>query len=265
MTNRRELLVTSMGLLAGAMAGPANAATLDAGTRNWLRLTADLSGHATWAITLGDVWGFLPQADDLTTQTFARRLYGYWSLVVRKAQQNADGSVVLKLKAWTFYLDSTSGSIVTEITNPYTGVVVKCAPLSGPPVTLHYGDSDMLTPLDIRERRMGDTAWVELDRVSRFKPADTTWFKLEADLTSFTCRARDLDNARLDHVPNSWSHNLVAEWQTWMKMHGTPGHILFKGNGAFIAKPNEIPDALRTAINDHFPGTFAQTAGWSAP
>ena len=260
MMDRRDVITASLAFCAAAVAGPARAATLDTATRNWLRLTADLSGRTTWSVLRGDVWGFLPQADDLTVETFARRIYGYWSLVARKAAVNADGSVGLRLKGWTFYLDA--GEIVTQIFNSYTKQQVDCPPLSSPPVTLQYGGATPSAPLDIRERRLGEQAWVELDRISRFKPSDTTWFKLEADLTSFACRASDLDDASLTHIPNTWSHNLVAEWQTWMKMHGAPGHILFKGDGGLIAGPARIPSALQNAIGQHYPGTLKDTAQW---
>lgn len=264
MIDRRDFLVASLALAASATTGPASAAPLDGATRNWLRLTADLSGATTWGVTRGDVWGFLPQADDLTTDTFARRLYGYWSLIARKAAVGAGGRVALRLKGWTFYLDPQSGEIVTQLFNPYTKQQVQCPPLSGNAAMLHYGDATQ-PPLDLRERRLGEQVWVELDRISRFKPADTTWFKLEADMTSYACRAADLDDPSLPHITNTWSHNLIAEWQTWMKMHGTPGHILFKGDGGFIPSPERIPAALHSAIDTHFAGTLADVAAWGAP
>ena len=265
MIHRRDILLGSLALCGAAAAGETQAGALGASTWDWLRLTADLSGRTTWGATRGDVWGFLPQADDLTTETFARRLYGYWSLVARKAKVSADGTASLRLKGWTFYLDPDSGAIVSEIHNPYTGQMVSCPPLSGPAATLHYGDSAAPgAPVVLRQRRLGPHAWLELDRISRFKPADITWFKLEADMTTFACRAADIDNPHMTHVPNTVAHNLVAEWQTWMHMHGAPGHILFKGDGAFVTGPGEVPQ-LQAAIDARFPGTLAEVHAWSAP
>ena len=260
--DRRSVIGASFAVCAAAATGSANAAGLDGATRNWLRLTADLSGRTTWGVLRGDVWGFLPQADDLTTEAFARRLYGYWSLVARKAITQADGSIRVKLKGWTFYLDAETGAIVTRIANPYTGQTVRCPPLSGPAATLSFGGGTA-QPVTLRECRIGANVWLELDRISRFKPSDTTWFKLEADLTSYACKAIDLERLDLSHIPNTWSHNLVAEWQTWMKMHGAPGHILFKGDGAFVDGPADVP-VLAAAIEDRFPGTLRDTLAWSA-
>jgi hypothetical protein len=45
-------------------------------------------------------------------------------------------------------------------------------------------------------------------------------------------------------------------------MHGTPGHILFKGDGAPLADPGEIPGQLVVAIDRYFPGALADTVRW---
>jgi hypothetical protein len=242
---------------ANAAPGPGG---LDDKTRTWLRFICDLSGRTTYGVLRGQVWGFKPQADDLTTETFAKRLYGYYGLAVRKAQSQPDGSIAMRFKGWSFYTDSETGAVITELVNPYTGKTVQCPPLSGPESKAVYG-AGPAAPLDLREKRLGPHAWVDLTRVSRFKPADTTWFKLEADMTSYACRATDLDSRRT-FVPSTWAHNLVAEWQTWMKMHGEPGHILFKGDGAAFTDPDDIPADLAAAIDKHFPGGRALVTAW---
>jgi hypothetical protein len=68
---------------------------------------------------------------------------------------------------------------------------------------------------------------------------------------------------RLGHIPNTTSHNLVAEWQTWMKMHGAPGHILFVGNGAHAYRPTDLPETFQAAVAREFPGTLAEPLRWS--
>ena len=260
------LIPASLALSAALADAPALAAGpsgLDDKTRTWLKLVSDLSGHATFAVERGDVWGFKPQADDLTTDAFAKRLYGYWGLLVRQATMAKDGSIALKTKGWTFYTHAETGEIITEVLNPYKGETVQCPPLSGPTFTATYGvpGAAPAPALDLRQRRLGDHAWIEIDRISRFKPKDTTWFKLEADLVSYACRAADLDDPNRRFIPSIWSHNVVAEWQTWMKMHGAPGHILFKGDGAFIPSLDAAPAPLKTAIDAHFPGTLAEGEG----
>ena len=270
--DRRKLVAGALALAGSQAARPAGAASavttafsgpLDDRTRLWLRLVADMSGRTTFAVEQGSVWGFKPQADDLTTADFAKRLYGYTGLVARKVEAGPDG-VALKTKGWTFYTDAETGAIVSEVLNPYTGKRVQCPPLSGPMFTARYGGGPSAAPpLDLRIRRVGDHAWVEISRVARFKPADTTWFKLEADLVSYACRASDLDDLAATFVPSTWSHNVVAEWQTWMQMHGQPGHILFKGDGAFVGRLSEAPAPLLAAIDQHFPTTLDSVRAWN--
>jgi hypothetical protein len=260
------LLPAAMAFSAAIDAGPASADALplDSGTQVWLRLVSDPAGRPTIAVTEGLVWGFKPQADDLTVEAFAKRLYGYLSLAVRIFDRTADGAVSLKTKAWSFYTDPATGEAVEHILNPYTGVQVACPPLSGPVSVVVYGRGESKgPPLDVRQKRIGDHAFLTVSRVSRFKPADTTWFKLEADMTSYACLEADLDRPGGGFVPSTWSHNLVAEWQTWMKMHGTPGHILFKGDGCFVPSLDAAPAHLLADIERAFPKTLEAVRAWS--
>jgi hypothetical protein len=102
--------------------------------------------------------------------------------------------------------------------------------------------------MDLTVRREGASAIVDIARISRFTTPDITWFKLEADFNTHLCRVADLDDPRRTHIPSTFSHNLVAEWQTWMRMHGAPGHILFRGHGSQVASLDDAPAALRKAI-----------------
>lgn len=229
----------------------------------WVRLIADLTGRTVWSLTQGMVWGFRPQADDLTAADFARRLYGYQSLVARQTRREADGGLRLRTKAWSFYLDRDSFLPIAELRNPYTGEIVACPPLSPPASNSIYGGPKPTAPWpELASRQLGEHAWLRAERISRFKPADTTWFKLEADFTTFACRLADLRARRAPHIPSTWSHSLVAEWQTWMRMHGQPGHILFQGAGAALGGAEAIPSALRSAIDLGFPGALAEVASW---
>ncbi|WP_394762686.1 hypothetical protein [Phenylobacterium sp.] len=229
----------------------------------WLTLVADLRGRTVYSVTEGMVWGFRPQADDLAANDFARRLYGYRSLLARKAERAGDGSVRLRTKAWSFYLDATTGEPITELLNPYTQAMVSCPPLSGPASTVTYGGAaPTATAPELTSRRIGDHVWLGVDRVSRFKPSDTTWFKLEADFTTYVVQAADFARTGADHLPSTWSHSLTAEWQTWMRMHGQPGHILFNGAGATLLGAQAIDPGLRRAVDRFYPGGLAEVLAW---
>jgi hypothetical protein len=253
----RRAILGEMFAAAVALGGAARAADLapsGGAGETWLKLVADLSGRPVVSVLRGDVWGFLPQADDLTPATFARKLYGYWSLVERTALPGTDGAVALTTKGWSFYLDPVTGEVTSRILNPYSGALVTAKPLSGPPstVVLHPG-KEAPAGMDLTVRRDGASAIVDIARISRFTTPEITWFKLEADFNTHVCATADLDNPRRTHIPSTFSHNLVAEWQTWMKMHGAPGHILFRGVGSHIATLADAPAALRAAIQEHFP------------
>ena len=226
---------------------------LDEGTRIWLRLAADPSGRPVIAVQRGIVWGFRPQADDLQTADFARRLYGYAGVTVRRLAIAADGSAKLRSRGWHVYTDAMTGEAIDRLLNPYTGATVDVPSFAPPATVARYGapprpGETAGAPVVFETRRMGEHAWLEQVRLSRFKTPDIGWFKLEADMTTFACRTRDLEDPRGGFLDPTWSHNLVAEWQTWMRMHGAPGHILFRGEGAFVRSVAEAPPELRRGI-----------------
>ncbi len=270
--NRRSALaavIAGGALGAGLMqAEQAAALTLQGDPlKTWLKLYADLSGRTTFALARGYVWGFLPQGDDVSLQAFRKRLYGYQSLTARQAVTKPGGSVVLKTKGWTFYTDPDTDAVITELLNPYTGKIVKSAPMSGAASEQIVGQA--LGPGqdgpfgEMRIQTVGGHAFVSSAKFARFQTGGISWFKLEGDLTDYACSAADLTNAALTHIPSTWSHNIVAEWQTWMNMHGDPGHILFKGNGAHIGDGDKIPADVRQAVDTHFPNTLSPVLAWN--
>ncbi len=45
-------------------------------------------------------------------------------------------------------------------------------------------------------------------------------------------------------------------------MRGTPGRILFKGNGAHVTSPDQLPEDFQAAVNGRFPGALDDAASW---
>ncbi len=286
---RREML--ALLALAGAGTGaPASAASRQdthvkpttGSVETFARLVGDISGRVTLGYTAGTVWGFRPQADDLTLEDFARRIYGYKSLIARKVRRLDNGDFAVKQQAWTFYTDPTTDAITATLHNPYTGVdVTPASPPSRPWETAYQSNgveylpgqegvsplgegqsTPFDNPFDMRIRSIGDQSFVNTSQFIRFQAANITWHKLEATLFSYACRTAELTNTDLTHVPSTWSMNLVAEWQTWMDMHGSPGHILFKGEGAPVAELSETPADFQAALADHYPGQLDAALAW---
>ncbi|MCU0761142.1 MAG: DUF1838 domain-containing protein [Steroidobacteraceae bacterium] len=297
MRSGRSGTVDRRGLLAAAIAGgagfggsafPADAAARAEAVRRlpvddpgfalraWARLNGDPAGRTTWSVHGGMVYGFLPQGDDVTLAAFARRLYQYRACVVRRMRFERDGALRLRTRAWTWYADADTGALHREFVNPYTGRRVHCPPRMSP-----VGEQVMTregpppgaprpfpaeSSLDGRPMRldyavMGPHVWARREQFSRFRPPDATWFKLEADMVTHAARLDELLAPGLDHVANTMAHNLVAEWQTWMEMHGTPGHILFVGQGTTVFRPADLPAPVQAAIEAEFPGTLAASPG----
>ncbi len=265
MLDRRGLMGAIAGLSGAAFAAPRMAASdlplPPASAREarliWARLVGDLSGKPVFFFTHGSVWGFKPQADDLSLADFAKRLYGYSGVAARRFIRDGDGYKV-RQKFWAFYRDPISDAITDQIPNPYTGRTDTAKPLSGPEAVKSFdlgADAGGAMPYAMRVRRLGGSAIIETSAFHRFKPADATWYKLEGNLENYVCRAADLDRGQ-PHLPCFYSQNLVAEWQTWTGMHGTPGHILFKGNGEPLRSLDTVPADQREAIERFFPGTL---------
>jgi hypothetical protein len=243
----------------------------------WTKLQADLSGRTVFAYTTGTVWGFKPQADDVTLAEFAKPLYGYVNVAARKATKRNDGAVVMKTRNWIMYLNPVTHAFMTEMRNPYTDKMVKSSPMASPtrdtvytaagpeqlPVSYPVEVDKAKRPYQMQVRKVGDKVFLTEANFTRLKPGNITWWKLEGQMMSYTARAADVRNTKLTHIPNTWSHNLVAEWQTWMEMHGTPGHILFKGDGTFVDGPGQLPADIRATIEEIAPGGLREVQSWS--
>jgi hypothetical protein len=236
--------------------------------RTYARLVGDLSGKTVYFYNNGAVWGFLPQADDLTADTFAKHIYGSSGIAARKMRLEKDGSITMRQKFWAFYRDAQTDIITDRISNIYTGVVDTAKPMTGKTgervldaMVPGAPASDKL-PYNMLVRRAGGRAFVSTSSISRINPGGIPWYKLEGTLENFACSAKDLDNQALTHVPCTSSLNVVAEWQTWTNMHGQPGHILFKVDGVPILSADEIPEDTLQAIDKYFPGEFAEVRSW---
>ncbi len=240
--------------------------------RTWVRLIADLRGGTHYHVLGGTVFGFRPQSDDVSLAEFARRLYGYRSCTARRASVGDDGAVTIRSRSWSYYTEVESGALIRTLVNPYTGQTVPCPPRASPiseqvftrdgarpgPTPFPVESSDAGKPLRFEHSIMGGQVWLRRASFARFKPSDTTWWKLEADLLTYTASVADVRSASTAHIPHTTSHNLVAEWQTWMNMHGSPGHILFVGNGTSTPRLEGLPAALRRDLDAEFPGTLAE-------
>ena len=184
----------------------------------------------------------------------------------------ADGALRTRLRAWSWYADAESGEFHREFLNPYTDRIVQCpprmsavgetvmtreGPRAGAPSPFPAELSVTGRPMRLDYAVLGNHVWARREQFSRFRPPDTTWFKLEADMVTHAARLDELLSRGLDHVPNTISHNLVAEWQTWMNMHGSPGHILFLGQGAHVFRAGDLPEAVQATIEAEFPGSLA--------
>jgi len=223
----------------------------------YARLVGDLSGKTVFFYNNGAVWGFLPQADDLTVDSFAKHIYGSSGIAARKMRLEKDGSITVRQKFWAFYRDAQTDVITDKIANPYTGVVDTAKPMTG-----KVGEHLLAAPADMLLRRAGGRAFVSTSGVARINPGGIPWYKLEGTLENFACLAHDLDDLAQTHVPCTSSLNVVAEWQTWTNMHGKPGHILFKVDGVPILDADELPEDTIQAIDRFFPGELAEVRGW---
>jgi Protein of unknown function (DUF1838) len=288
---RRDLVTTGLGAGAALLGAPAfpldrsaraAAARLlpvddpDFALRAWARLNGDPAGRSVWSTHGGMVYGFLPQGDDVTLAQFARRLYQYRAVTVREMRFAGDGTLRMRLRAWSWYSDAQTGEFHREFLNPYTGRLVQCpprmspvgetlltrnGPLPGAPSPFPAELSVTGRPMRLDYAVIGPHAWARREQFSRFRPPDTTWYKLEADMVTHAARLDELLARGLDHVPNTIAHNLVAEWQTWMNMHGSPGHILFVGQGAHVFRAADLPEAAQATIESEFPGSLASGLG----
>jgi hypothetical protein len=231
------------------------------------RLQADVSGRPIYTILTGSVWGVANPEPGSAIKAYAQPMYDFAGANVIRGRRRADKTIEIAQRGWAYYADRDTGAPLTRFVNPFTGVVHSPNPLTsmiggqvlterGPKMAASFPMTSTAfeTPMRLSFSVLGDFIWIGRTHVNRWREPSSGKVRTEMTMDRWTARLADFNNANLTHIPNTYSHILVSEWQSWLNMRGRPGVQVWNSYGAHLDSPDAIPTVMRTEFERLKPG-----------
>lgn len=239
------------------------------------RLQGDLSGRTIWSFTSGQVFGLVP-GDGPPLSEYGRLLYRVEGCAVKMSRTRADGATEERSRSWMFYKDAETGAYLTEFRNPYTGEMVpvptfrggisgSVMTVNGPEVSANFTMESTVfnRPLQLDWRFFGDQAWIYRHAFTRWLERSSGVHKTEMTLDCWVCRIEDIADERLTMIPSTYSWTSQTEWQSWLRMRGRPGAMLWRTDGVKLTSVEQLPPEFVAQSEKALPGKLTEPLSWT--
>ncbi len=239
------------------------------------RLQGDISGRVHYSYSQGTVFGLVP-AEGPPLADYGRLIYRTEGVSVRMSRARADGAIEDRARNWMFYCDPDTSEYITEFRNPYTGETLpvptfrggiggNVMTINGPQVSATFTMESTVfnRPLQLDYKFVGDTAWIHRHAFTRWKEGATGFQKTEMTLDAWVCRIADLANEKLTMIPSSYSWTSQTEWQSWLKMRGKPGAMLWRNDSIKADSIDLLPRRFVAQCEKMMPGKLAEPLTWA--
>lgn len=213
------------------------------------RLQSNLDGRQVYGKCSGTILGIRPGEKH-------RLLFGFEVFSTVRVLRRSDGNYDRMCKEVVFYTDPATGEILETWDNPYTGENVRVVDIAndpynwvirdwvGPPAIPGTDSHSMPRPDNARPFKLdwsefdADTLLVKSGGSGHYRnllePA--TWPRESSgemvsvtELFRFFIKRKDLQNAKLTHLPHIGIWLRITPWLPWMLMGPTEGHVLYEG------------------------------------
>ncbi|HPF25777.1 MAG: DUF1838 family protein [Steroidobacteraceae bacterium] len=239
------------------------------------RLQGDLSGKTIYSYVTGQVFGLVP-ADGPALADYGRLMYRIEGGGIQMSRERTDGAVEERSRGWMFYLDPETGAYLDTFENPYTGDTVAVPTfrggisggvmtVNGPEVSANFTMESTVfnRPVQLDWRFVGDQAFISRHAFTRWKESSTGVHKTEMTLDCWNCRIADIANEKLTMIPNVYSWTSQTEWQSWLKMRGKPGAMLWRNEGVKVKSLEALPRAFVEQSDKKVPGALRDALSWT--
>lgn len=248
------------------------------------RLQADTNGSQVYGRCSGVVTGVRPGEA-------VRPLFNFEVFSTIRVLRQSDGNYQRMCKETIFYTDPTTGAVLDEWTNPYTGERVKVVDVHNDPYNWVIA-STVQPPAMPGLINNGQAVaggkpflqhWLELgpDTIvmvedghgyypNRLDPAH--WPRessgpmiQSSELFRYFISRADMEDPTKTHLPHNGSWVRVQPWLPWMLMGTTPGHVMYDG----VFRPSRTLDyfspAVIARIRERYPDYLTAPTTWYGP
>jgi hypothetical protein len=165
---------------------------------------------------------------------------------------------------------------LTEFRNPYTDEVVPVPTFrggisgsvmteSGPEVSASFTMESTIfnRPVQLDWKFFGEHAWIYRHAFTRWLERASGLHKTEMTLDCWVCRIEDIANTRLTMLPSNYSWTSQTEWQSWLKMRGRPGAMLWRTDGVKLTAVDQLPREFVDQSEKALPGKLTEPLSWT--
>jgi hypothetical protein len=248
------------------------------------RLQADTTGEQVYGRCSGIVTGVRPGEA-------VRPLFGFEVFSTIRVLRQSDGSYQRMTREAIFYSDPTTGALLDEWDNPYTGERVRVVDVHNDPynwiiaatvqpmampgrVTTGQAESGG-KPYLLHWQEFGPDTIVLVEDGHAYYPNKldpAKWPRESAgpmiqtsELFRYFISRADLEDPTKTHVPHNGSWVRVQPWLPWMLMGAAPGHVMYDG----IFRPSRtldyFPPGVVERIRKRYPSYLTAPREWYGP
>lgn len=199
-------------------------------------------------------------------------LYDMEIASIFQARDLEDGFGVTSLEL-IYTVDTQTGELIDELTNPYTGEQLPWTHTPVGPATVNYFVSGMELPSELPGVQIEMTHGL----TSGMMHAGQVWLKddnaavvtqlqgdeppfLVTDWSTYLGQVTDLENRQLASAPATVAFQSTTSWQKPMRMGRRPGSMISRGAGAKADAYDDLPARHRELIERVHPEIAADPA-----
>lgn len=248
------------------------------------RIQADTDGRQVFGHCEGVVCGVRPGEA-------VRPILGFQVFSTIRVLRQSDGSYQRMTKEAIFYTDPTSGAILDQWDNPYTGERVNVVDVHNDPYNWIIASTiqppAMPGVVTTGQAVKGDRPFLQnwsmfgSDTVlltqdfhgyypNKLDPAH--WPRessgpmiQSSELFRYFIKRTDLENPSKTFVPADGSWVRVQPWLPWMLMGTAPGHVMYDGVFCASYTADYIPANVLDRIKTKYPGFMTAPEKWYGP
>ncbi len=218
--------------------------------KEFVKVRSSLDGQQTFLTWTGSIYAFVPDEPK-------KHLFKIVGMSVSRCIADTESSWDFTSRELTYYLDPSTGEILHQWQNPWTGELVPVIHVANNPVQGRFKgrfpaevDGDITTFVfnlfpTYPNPLAGDERFIDYSPNPTYQAAEL--FKL-------TVPTEDLLNSEKPSVSKlilSWDR--IGPWLPWMKMGNRAGHLIYSACGSKANSFTDLPQLLQDEINTRVP------------
>lgn len=197
-------------------------------------------------------------------------LYHLHNASFQKFDRRADNSFGITMLELAYFTDLKSGKVLTEFTNPFTGLTGEVPPAVFGPNQVSLTTAGLQPPEHFPfgtltfEGELGpgftdeENVWVREDTLVKMTSDNPAFGDyIYNELVTYRGDWNEVNNPEVTSARAHITYNTTSNWRPWMMPGDTGGHIMSEGYGKKVQSVAELPAAYLDMAEEHDPQVIA--------